>query len=192
MHTECTLQQIAACRRCYLSENQLPLLHIKNSADVFWVGLSSKKVENIKQDIPLSEKTNSGNLISQIEQRFSSLHFYRTNLVKCLPLQQAKIRYPNTNEMDVCFENLLLEVKTFKPHVVFLLGRQVSHYVLKRFDLALLGLANNFRYQSFKYSNVLYVPIHHPSHILVYRRKYLEEYISQIHVVIQKVRKNNI
>jgi DNA polymerase len=72
-----------------------PLLDKKCKADVFWVGLSAKKVEDIENDIPLSNDTNSCKIINRIESRFDEEIFYRTNLVKCVPLDwQGKLRYP--------------------------------------------------------------------------------------------------
>ena len=80
------LNNIKNCRRCNLYRNQLPLLDKKDKCDVMWVGLSAKKVDDIDKNYPLEENTNSGLLIKEIEDVLPSLNYYKTNLVKCLPL----------------------------------------------------------------------------------------------------------
>ena len=104
------LNNIKKCRKCNLYINQLPLLDKKDNCDVMWVGLSAKKVDDIDKNYPLEKNTNSGLLIKEIEDKLPSLNYYKTNLVKCLPLDnKGKIRYPSTNEMNKCISNLLLK-----------------------------------------------------------------------------------
>jgi uracil-DNA glycosylase len=86
-------------------------------------------------------------------------------LVKCLPLKEGKIRYPSKAEMEDCIPNLITELNHFKPRVVFLLGKQVSDFVLK-------GKEGSLDSQI--------ISIHHPSYILVYKRKQVEYYLSEI------------
>ena len=51
-----------------------------------WVGLSAVRVDDIEKETPLSNLTNTGKLLSEIESRNKKSEFYKTNLVKCLPL----------------------------------------------------------------------------------------------------------
>ena len=53
-----------------------------------WVGLSAKRVDDLNNSIPLCNDTNSGKIIELIEQKLQDLKFYKTNLVKCLPLDE--------------------------------------------------------------------------------------------------------
>ena len=116
------IEQIKKCKKCGLCKNQSPLLDIQRECQVIWVGLSAKKIES-DDEIPLSPETNTGMLIKKIEELCQDVTTYKTNLVKCLPLtEQQKLRYPNKNEIDCCFENLMGEIKSMDPKIVFLLG----------------------------------------------------------------------
>ena len=175
-----------------MCNNQSPLIHNNSSAEVFWVGLSAVKTEN-KFDMPLSESTNSGKLLYRIENRFNSESFYRSNLVKCLPLDdRSKIRYPVTMEMKSCFSNLTLELDYFKPKLVFLLGKPVAAFVLNKYGIKDFSLDNEFNYTVYQTENTVFVPIHHPSYILVYKRKLVELYIHGIQSIIEKTNDESV
>jgi DNA polymerase len=119
------LEEISKCKKCKLCKNQRPLLDKNNSCDIMWVGLSAKKVEDINKTIPLCNDTNSGKIIEKIENKLNDFRFYKTNLVKCLPLDKNnKLRYPTIEEMNSCIENLLLEINYFKPKIIFVLGKK--------------------------------------------------------------------
>jgi len=169
------------CKACGLYLNQLPLYDDHKQSQIFWLGLSAVKVDDVKTTKPLSSETASGNLISTIEEPYlHQLQFYKTNLVKCLPLKNEKIRYPIQNEMEKCFPNFESEIKTLKPTIVFLLGKQVSTFIAKKYLIKIGTLSKDFKYESFLVNGITFIPIHHPSYILVYRRKYLKKYILQI------------
>lgn len=157
------ISKIKDCRRCSLYKNQLPLLDNIKDIDVMWVGLSAKEDNGIDKNIPLENNTNSGRIIEKIENNFDDISFYKTNLVKCLPLDSnEKLRYPTKKEIDMCINNLLYEISYFKPRVIFLLGNKVSSYVEKY-------LKNN---------NILInskiITIYHPSYIWIYKKKGLK------------------
>jgi len=148
-----------------------------------WVGLSAVKVVCTVKETPLSKTTNTGKLISEIEQRNNDIDFYKTNLVKCLPVNGTKIRYPKQDEMKSCYNHLQNEICEFKPKLVFLLGKQVGDFVS---DRKKLKLSNSFSYKMFQKDKVWYVPVHHPSYILVYKRKKINSYIEGITKIIEK------
>jgi uracil-DNA glycosylase len=180
-------KNITSCNNCTLCNNQSPLIHNNSSAEIFWVGLSAVKTEN-KFDMPLAASTNSGKLLYNIETPFHSDLFYRTNLVKCLPLDDKnKIRYPITSEMKNCISNLLLEIQYFKPKLIFLLGKPVASFVLHHFGIKDFVLDNEFNYSTFIIKNTVFVPIHHPSYILVYKRKKVDIYIKGIQSMINSL-----
>jgi len=138
--------------------------------------------------LPLSPFTKSGELISQIEQNFKNeILFYKTNLVKCLPLKNNKIRYPLKHEMDKCYPNFSDELNSFNPSIVFLLGKQVSQYVLSKFSITDISLNNNFNYHSILLGSTLFIPIHHPSFILIYKRRHINKYITGISEYLKKI-----
>jgi len=174
------------CKSCKLYLNQFPLSDYQSNADVFWVGLSAVQIEeNDEKCIPLSPNTKSGKLINDIENVCDpSITFYKTNLVKCLPLNENKIRYPELIEMNKCFPNLKDEIICHKPKLIFLLGRQVADFTLKKYGHTLGNLGANFSYDTFVTEDIVFVPIHHPSYILVYKRKLVDDYVDCVKKII--------
>lgn len=163
------LKEIANCRNCRLCLNQLPLIDKKTECDVMWIGLSAKKVGNLEINYPLEEDTNSGKIIKEVEDILPNVKFYKTNLVKCLPLDDnGKIRYPNNEEMNACINNLIKEIEFLKPKVVFLLGNNVSNFVEKYIKKHNIKL------------NLYLKKIEHPSYIYIYKRKNKQDYINKI------------
>lgn len=156
------------------------------SCQVLWVGLSAKKA-TCDDETPLSKSTNSGAIIHRIEESLDGVSTYKTNLVKCLPLDdRQKLRYPNRQEIDDCFCNLEEEISTLAPKIVFLLGEKVYSSVGKRYRLS-FNRINGFNYQYVKRDGVYYVPVHHPSYIHVYKRKLVETYIQSLHDITQQL-----
>jgi DNA polymerase len=171
------------CQKCDLCKNQQPLIQtFSNNADIFWVGLSAVKTTN-RSDTPLSQNTNSGKLIHSIEFVLPNVSFYKTNIVKCLPLKNDKIRYPSISEMKNCYFHFETEIKKFNPKIIFLLGKQVKDFVLNNHKIK-ASLDNNFNYSSHFFEGNMYIPIHHPSFILVYKRKKLSDYMQSIENII--------
>lgn len=180
------LRPIMACSKCSLCDIQKPLLDTPRTADVIWVGLSAVRVNDVLTARPLSSDTRSGKLVEEIESRLSDLSFYRTNLVKCLPESLGKIRYPTTSEMKSCSPHLANEVDNLSPRVVLLLGKQVAGHVLKRLDLDQPVFDKDFHYRASMIGNTAYIPVHHPSFVLVYRRRDIASYIDQICVAVRQ------
>lgn len=180
-----SMQKIQPCRKickaCGLYLNQLPVLDFLKSSQVFWVGLSAVQFDDDAEKLPLSPQTRSGALVDEIERPLrGKISFYKTNLVKCVPLKDGKIRYPVEQEMSKCFSNFSFELEILKPEVVFLLGKQVASFVMKQFNVRDINLPENFKYKPIEYNDTLFVPIHHPSYMLVYKRKQIYSYIEQI------------
>lgn len=177
------IQEILKCQKCGLCFNQKPLLDLEKECHIFWVGLSAKKIVS-DGEVPLSPETNTGMIIHKIEEKCKEIIAYKTNLVKCLPLtEQQKLRYPNKKEIDSCFENLLNEINTMSPKIVFLLGEKVYSSVGKKFEIE-FEKWNDFNFHYKEFEGVYYVPVHHPSYIYVYKRKKVEDYIRGIEKVI--------
>lgn len=180
------IEQIRKCQKCGLCFNQKPLLDVEKECQVFWVGLSAKKKLS-DEDVPLSTETNTGMLIQRIEEMCEEVSTYKTNLVKCLPLtEQQKLRYPNRREIDSCFENLVNEIYAMSPRIVFLLGEKVYSSVGKHLKIE-FEKWNEFEYHYKEYKGTYYIPIHHPSYIYVYKRKYMDEYIESVGKIIKQL-----
>ncbi len=184
--TQINPKESSQCKSCGLYINQFPISDTKKKAEVFWVGLSAVQIdEDEKYKIPLSPSTKSGKLIQDIElSSEEGVSFFKTNLVKCLPLNEKKIRYPELIEMNKCYPNLEAEIHKYKPQVIFLLGRLVAEFTLKKYGLKLGGFGANFCYKEYKVGAITFVPVHHPSYILVYKRKSVQKYIDGINNVI--------
>lgn len=171
--------KIQNCRKCQLYCNQKPLLDLKDSSDVMFVGLSAKKSED-NNEIPLSQNTNSGKLIQMIENGCNDVTIYRTNLVKCLPLNDnKKLRYPTKKEMSACFDNLISEINIISPKIVFLLGEKVYTEIERNLNIKLKKW-DGFKYYYTEHEGVYYVPIQHPSYIYVYKRKDVAKYTTSV------------
>lgn len=132
-------------------------------------------VVNGEESLSLARNANTGKILETIELELKEYSFYKTNLVKCLPLDSnKKLRYPTKKEIDMCINNLLCEISYFKPRVIFLLGNKVSSYVEKY-------LKNN---------NILInskiITIYHPSYIWIYKKKELDKYIEDITLKIKE------
>jgi len=169
--------------------NQLPVLDFLKHSHIFWVGLSAVQFDEGIEHLPLSPTTRTGGLISSIEEPLKEeISFYKTNLVKCVPLKDdGKIRYPIEHEMEKCFPNFDFELNALNPSVVFLLGKQVATFVMKKAGIKEFELADDFNYRAYQINGVSFVPIHHPSYILVYKRKLLKTYIKSIQKMCSKV-----
>lgn len=154
------------------------------SCQVLWVGLSAKKITS-DDETPLAKETNSGAIIHRIEESLGGVPTYKTNLVKCVPLDDhQKLRYPNSQEIDDCFFNLEKEIGTLAPRIVFLLGEKVYSSVARRYKLSFERF-DGFNYRYVEHDGVYYVPVHHPSYIYVYKRKLIETYIQSVHNIVQ-------
>lgn len=171
------------CKSCGLYLFQLPVFESALTADVFWVGLSAVAFEKGVEPLPLAPNTNTGALISMIEEPLlNSVQFYKTNLVKCAPIKNdnGKIRYPLQHEMEKCYPNLEYELEILAPKLVFLLGKQVAEFTMKKMGINNVTLSDSYKYQTFEIDGVYYVPVHHPSYILIYKRRHLSKYIKNI------------
>ncbi len=180
------LESIMKCNKCELCQHQAPLLDDTMACKVFWVGLSAKKTAS-NDEKPLSPTTNSGSVLCSVEDRCEGVGMYRTNLVKCLPLDDAgKLRYPNKKEIDLCLPNLSSEIDELLPQIIFLLESIVVDAVSRYYSLT-FDKWNGFNYVTTKFKKMFFVPVHHPSYIYVYRRKRMDEYMSGLERVIQRL-----
>lgn len=157
---------IASCTACPLYQNQAPLLDRTSTADIIWVGLSAKKVDNIQHAIPLDIDTSTGKIVASIEKLLPHYHFYKTNLVKCLPLDdQYKLRYPHSSECDACCANLIYEREILKPKLIILLSEKVGRFVAKKEGFDIQSLPADLGYVAVNHHHQQYLTIHHPSYI---------------------------
>ena len=167
MNKNCKKNRITKCNKCDISCNQKPLVENMKKSDIMILGISAKMKEK-EDEMPLSENTNSGKLIKMIEERLleenNNLLCYRSNMVKCVPLnEEGKIRYPDNLEIENCIENLEYELNIVNPKVVVFLGRLVEKYLKKK----IIELGYNV------------ITIYHPSYIYVYRKKEIEKYVEE-------------
>ena len=154
---------------------------INDSADIMFVGLSAKfdKEQQIME--PLCSSTNTGKIIDKIEERLNeNIISYRTNLVKCPPIDKNnKLRYPNKKEMMHCFEHLCVEIYQCNPKIIIMFGEQVSNFIVE-----VLGLSHNvLKYvfsKTYIKDDLKFIATHHPSYIHIYKRKIIDEYIQEI------------
>ena len=176
-----------ACKACGLDVYQAPVFDHLQRSQIFWVGLSAVLFAEGDERLPLSPLTATGTLVHSIETPYRKKYsFYKTNLVKCVPLNQEKIRYPSVFEMEKCYPNFLWELEMMRPSSVFLLGKQVADFVSRKMGVPQIKLNDAFKYESFSYGVTQFIPIHHPSYILVYKRKQLQQYMNGVRAVIRQ------
>ena len=156
------------------------------NVNVMWVGLSAKMTPNAENCAPLHASTNTGKLVAEIEAQCPHINFHKTNLVKFPPLDsKGKLRYPTTEECALCYPELKTEIKSINPRAVLLLGNKKATFVFCQLGLQMPKLS--YEYQAFDHNGVWYVPIHHPSYILVYKRKEKDQYIQAVKTVIERL-----
>lgn len=181
------LENIKKCQKCSLYLNQSPLIQEKSKCDILWLGLSAKKISDKAE--PLSNNTNTGKIIEMIENKIK-YKTYKTNLVKCLPLNNDnKLRYPTLLEKNACYSNLKLEIETLKPKIIILLGSEVADYITKKLNIEIAKpIDYNFRFS--KHNDIFYIHIYHPSYIYVYKKKEFNFYINSVVNIINLVYNN--
>lgn len=151
-----------------------------------FVGLSAKPETD-----DLCPTTNTGKVIAAIEDRIAAgIGIYRTNAVKCAPLDKAgKLRYPTDSEMLACLPYLRTEIKTVAPRVIVPLGGQVSRFLLQHMGdgTHFSGFSSDFSYATYPLPFGKVMPIHHPSYIWIYKRKRVGEYVERVGAQLVKL-----
>lgn len=182
------MYDIVQCRKCQLCKNQKPLIDFQNSCDIMWIGLSAKKVDDIDDDVPLSPLTKSGKVLTFVEELFEDLTTYKTNLVKCLPLDsEGKLRYPTKAEINACVPHIETEINWLKPKLVILLGEKVSAAVLNYFGILVQKKSNDYEYSTVFHNGIRFISVQHPSYIAVYRRNDMPHYALGISNVVSAI-----
>lgn len=180
------LERIKNCDKCGLCKHQRPLVDSVRKCQVFWVGLSAK-LSLCEDEPPLSPTTNSGSILCEIEGICSNVSTYRTNIVKCAPIdERGKLRYPNKKEIGVCLPHIENEIEELSPKIVFLLGNKVTEAVSKQYSIK-FPKWTAFDYVFVKHENLYFVPIHHPSYIYVYKRKQISDYVHSVASLIEEL-----
>ncbi len=180
------IEKIRKCQKCALCINQEPLLDGSKECQIFWVGLSAK-LTTVSDEIPLAPHTNTGQLIKRIEDKFENIGTYKTNIVKCVPLNdKSKLRYPSQSEISDCVNHLFTEINELSPKLVFLLGEKVYSSVGRHLKIK-FNKWNGFEFKYIEHKGVYYIPVHHPSYIHVYKRKQTDEYINGINHLIKNL-----
>jgi len=178
--------KIKCCENCRLFTNQPPLVDTAEDGQVFWVGLSAK-MSTVKGEKPLSPTTISGKLLENVEKKCEGITMYKTNLVKCVPLDESgKLRYPSKKEILDCIGHIKVEIENLTPKIIFMLGNNVTESIGKNYSVK-FPKPKNFDYDFYIHKNTYYVPIHHPSYIYVYKRKLIDDYTDALVELIHKL-----
>jgi DNA polymerase len=150
-----------------------------NTPQVMWVGLSAKPKGSVCE-VALSPTTRSGQLIQLVETNCDGISTHKTNLVNFAPLDEHnKLRYPNTKEIDQCFPEFKKEMDSLDPKIVFLLGGIVTKAISRHMNLPFENW-EGYDYKFLESEGIIYIPIHHPSYIYVYKRKEVDDYVGNI------------
>ena len=146
---------------------------------VYFVGLSTKP--NCE---PLALKTNTGCIIEKIIYCLPPIKIIKTNLVRNPPMNnEGKLRYPNFIEMEDGWSALQKELLSTVPNLIVTLGQQVSFFLRSRMGVkpARTVLPSDFSSQQYLLqASASILSVHHPSHVVIYRRKDIESYIKNV------------
>ena len=172
------------CQACGLYCHKKPLIELPRTEQVVCVGLAPK-LQFLKDEIPLDPRTITGAIISAIEKEVG-VSFFRTNLVKCVPIDDSDmLRYPTTKEIAHCIPHLKGEIASVNPKVELLLGEKVTEGVAKERSMILPSI-NGYQYQAIEHHGIQYIPVHHPSYIHIYRHDEVEQYISAVAQLVKQ------
>lgn len=146
-------------------------------APILFVGISGKPEAN-----ELDPVTKSGGVIAAIAAKLGAAYIAKTNLVSCAPLDaNGKLRYPNKLEMNACFPSFLAYVESVSPSMIIPLGAVTSKYIIEKMaDSTFSGLCPQFKYATYTGRVARILPVHHPSYILIYKRKLLDAYVQAV------------
>ena len=89
-------------------------------------------------------------------------------------------------EMELCYRHLTTEINYFAPKIILLLGKQVASFVLKNKGVSKVDLDGKFNYRLIFIEGIYYLPVHHPSYVLIYKRKHVQNYIAKIKQVLSR------
>lgn len=134
---------------------------------ILFVGLSNKIGKE-----PFDETTNTGKVVHQIASMTNDECYFK-NLVSYAPVDKNnKLRYPKKNEIDDSLPTFFNYLADIKPDVVISFGTIVST-VLSKIDAI----------------DDILISAKHPSYIYTYKRKELDDYISNLLIKINNLRK---
>lgn len=170
---------------------QTPTLEACKKADIIILGLSAKPSQS-GYYTPLDSRTRSGKIVQSLVEIAHSynMQVYKTNLVKCAPLDSSnKLRYPTKVEINACFNNAIKEIEYLKPKIIIFLGSIVQ----KRFEEYLqtsLGSTTDCSFAYKKIKNQYYVAAYHPSYVMRSKNrttKYISNFSDLLHKILSEV-----
>ncbi len=165
------------CHKCPLFGLQPPLLSNDKKADIMVIGLSAK-IRKFENEVPLDSRTRSGKLIDELEKLCARLGLtvYRTNLVKCAPIDMyGKLRYPNQEEIEECFSRVIREIEEISPRAIVLLGDRVRETFAIKWNIQ-LKKPEEEKIPILRYENKWIVSMYHPSYLMRSKNR------SQLHI----------
>jgi uracil-DNA glycosylase family 4 len=185
--------RILSCQKCSLSLSQKPLLvstfNVKRPIMV--VGISAK-ITHFASESPLDGRTPSGRIIDSMESIANDmgLSIYRTNLVKCAPIDSSsKLRYPTTDEITACIDNLIFEIEVLDPPLVILLGSIVQTALENKLNMR-IGKVRACSFPLYKHRQRYYVASYHPSYVARSKKRsemYLMNFSAMLNSIIPEI-----
>ena len=132
---------------------------------IFLVGLSHKYGTNWEMLPAFCPSSNSGKIITMIEERLQGQKILKYNLYPWVPLDDTKkLRYPNKQEKAEWWKILLKIIKEKQPTHIILFGKEVSNFIKK---------------QEFTNKGKI-IETKHPSYIRSYKRKEIKDYLDNL------------
>lgn len=185
---------ILNCQKCPLFLSQKPLLAPTFDAKhpIMLVGLSAKII-HFPSESPLDSRTQSGRIVDSMETISNTLGFsvYRTNLVKCAPVNSLnKLRYPTTDEIAACIDNLIYEIDALNPPLIVSLGSIVQATIENKFNIH-IGKVQNCGFPLYKHGQRYYAASYHPSYVARSKKRsemYLLNFAATLHSIVSEAK----
>jgi uracil-DNA glycosylase family 4 len=148
--------RIRDCRRCGLCNSRTKFVFGSGSAyaEVMFVGEAPGKNEDL-QGLPFVGQ--AGKLLDELLGYigFDRSEVFIANVLKCRPPGN---RDPQTEEINICKDHLMEQIKIIDPKVICTLGK-FSTQLLLNTDKGITGL----RGKVFRIDNRIVMPINHPA-----------------------------
>ena len=155
-------KEIRECRKCKLCDTRQNAVVGRGSMNpkVLFIGEAPGKSED-REGIPFIGR--SGQLLDIWIQRLKLTpdDYAITNVVKCFPNENGKIRAPEPDEVDACKEYLDKQIELLKPQYIVTLGKFAMQYFFPNKKGILNEVGKHYDYNGIK----VFIFVH-PSYFL--------------------------
>ena len=162
------IEKIRACQECGIRKYQLPVLDEEPPQGeklVMCVDYTAPLLpQNMRNTPPDFDRCfPAGPMLEPALKELARFGytFYGAYLLKCPPLLNETPRKPTKYELSSCFRHLQLEIETYRPQAVLLLGQGTYLNVLSLLNIP-YRKAYGYYFNIYRHHGVSYAAIPHP------------------------------